>query len=809
MKKLPVFIELLLVLALSLIVASCGGGGGGGGSDYEAEPSGAASDSGNSGSEVVTAPSLSSNAEILFFTFAQATNPAVANAVHEDLRGNPATVEGVATVTVTYPFESLQPADLTSLKPTIQVSEGARISPASNVEQDFTSPVEYTVTAQDGTTKVWTVSVTERSANARSITYDLNGGSMNVAAPNVYNVEQGATLPGGGNLVKDNYYFTGWTELPNDTPISSFWGANEKNYDVSVKANWSPAPYVKDHNIYANGMNVTVRNSSGKTMAYFRGANGNEIALSAINAAAEYQDLTGYTLYAGGLNNDNVVSASDCTITMEGGRLTNIYGYNGNGANISGRQNVIIQLKGGSVTNDVVGFVKDADGKPSNVAVNVSGNPSVGDKTSHGVWLNSLSSPIVSITGSISSAEAGAITLIAAGSTQNGTQVAEATSSSYADAGKFKLLTSKRNSVLPVGISESYVVVFGTVSLPEVPIWGEGDSFTLGDGHILEGGTYFSVFVKSPDNNAYFTVSSTTLKDENGENVDAEFDMAVPYSENGAVTYVEGSGLTTTGQYQYIQFKSTSGKISSKAADIYLAGIVFHGNNVTVEVNLQTVPIDEIGSLTYFNGSFYEIVKTTTTWKNAYDAAKARTFNGLHGYLMNITSHVENKFIYDRVYRKKNISPANGWIGGTAAISNEGYDKSTWTEKSFRTDWVWAAGPEAGQVFYTHRTCYTDSNKKTGGGDWVPSSEIYSSWNNQFDGTKRGTGASGAEPNNYNGTNEAYTQYVGQYYWNDLSVTSTTPASYIIEYTAYENNAVGHSEAATKTALSDRKTYSH
>ena len=119
MKKLPVFIELLLVLAFSLIVASCGGGGGGGGSDYEAEPSGAASDSGNSGSEVVTAPSLSSNAEILFFTFAQATNPAVANAVHEDLRGNPATVEGVATVTVTYPFESLQPADFTNLKPTI------------------------------------------------------------------------------------------------------------------------------------------------------------------------------------------------------------------------------------------------------------------------------------------------------------------------------------------------------------------------------------------------------------------------------------------------------------------------------------------------------------------------------------------------------------------------------------------------------------------------------------------------------------------------------------------------------------------
>lgn len=36
MKKLLVFIDLLLVLALSLLIASCGGGGGGGGSDYSA-----------------------------------------------------------------------------------------------------------------------------------------------------------------------------------------------------------------------------------------------------------------------------------------------------------------------------------------------------------------------------------------------------------------------------------------------------------------------------------------------------------------------------------------------------------------------------------------------------------------------------------------------------------------------------------------------------------------------------------------------------------------------------------------------------
>lgn len=51
-------------------------------------------------------------------------------------------------------------ADLTNLKPEIEVSEGATVSPASGEAQDFTEPVEYTVTAENGLTKVYTVTVT-------------------------------------------------------------------------------------------------------------------------------------------------------------------------------------------------------------------------------------------------------------------------------------------------------------------------------------------------------------------------------------------------------------------------------------------------------------------------------------------------------------------------------------------------------------------------------------------------------------------------------------------------------------------------
>lgn len=52
-------------------------------------------------------------------------------------------------------------ADLTKLTPTITVSDGVTIDPASGTTVDFSKgPVKYTLTATDGSTQVWTVVVT-------------------------------------------------------------------------------------------------------------------------------------------------------------------------------------------------------------------------------------------------------------------------------------------------------------------------------------------------------------------------------------------------------------------------------------------------------------------------------------------------------------------------------------------------------------------------------------------------------------------------------------------------------------------------
>jgi len=71
-----------------------------------------------------------------------------------------ATISGT-TITAEVPNGT----DVTKLKPTITISKDATVSPASGAETDFTDPVSYVVTAEDGTTKkTYTVTITVAEA---------------------------------------------------------------------------------------------------------------------------------------------------------------------------------------------------------------------------------------------------------------------------------------------------------------------------------------------------------------------------------------------------------------------------------------------------------------------------------------------------------------------------------------------------------------------------------------------------------------------------------------------------------------------
>jgi len=63
--------------------------------------------------------------------------------------------EKAKTISVSVPNGT----DVTALVPTISISEKATVSPASGVAQNFTDPVIYTVTAENGSTAEYTVTV--------------------------------------------------------------------------------------------------------------------------------------------------------------------------------------------------------------------------------------------------------------------------------------------------------------------------------------------------------------------------------------------------------------------------------------------------------------------------------------------------------------------------------------------------------------------------------------------------------------------------------------------------------------------------
>jgi hypothetical protein len=56
--------------------------------------------------------------------------------------------------------------DVSDVSPIIEISENATVSPNANENQNFNIPVEYTVTAQDGTSNTYTVNILKREINS-------------------------------------------------------------------------------------------------------------------------------------------------------------------------------------------------------------------------------------------------------------------------------------------------------------------------------------------------------------------------------------------------------------------------------------------------------------------------------------------------------------------------------------------------------------------------------------------------------------------------------------------------------------------
>lgn len=90
---------------------------------------------------------LSSKKEILSFFFEASKNAQLERNFTGDIVGSNISAEVAFGV------------DVTNLVPSIEISPRATISPEPGIATDFTGPVVYTITAEDGSTKVFTTAV--------------------------------------------------------------------------------------------------------------------------------------------------------------------------------------------------------------------------------------------------------------------------------------------------------------------------------------------------------------------------------------------------------------------------------------------------------------------------------------------------------------------------------------------------------------------------------------------------------------------------------------------------------------------------
>ena len=177
---------------------------------------------------------LSDEAEILEFTFGISIDA-------EDAV--------ITSAAATVDIKVINGTDVTALTPTISISDRATIDPESGVEQDFTNPLVYTVTAADGTTtKDWTVTVTESAtlsdkaniievelADVDSIKINETDTTVTIYAPygfDVTSVKPEFTVSAGATII-DTANARDFTN-PQVYEVTAQDGITIKNWEVSI-----------------------------------------------------------------------------------------------------------------------------------------------------------------------------------------------------------------------------------------------------------------------------------------------------------------------------------------------------------------------------------------------------------------------------------------------------------------------------------------------------------------------------------------------------------------------------------------------
>ncbi|HII95692.1 MAG TPA: tandem-95 repeat protein [Candidatus Methanofastidiosum sp.] len=175
------------------------------------------------------------------------------------------------------------------------------------------------------------------------------------------------------------------------------------------------------------------------------------------------------------------------------------------------------------------------------------------------------------------------------------------------------------------------------------------------------------------------------------------------------------------------------------------------------------------------NGHYYEYISHPgITWESARDAAAAKTYYGLKGYLVTVTSAAEQNFVSSKLQ-------GQGWMGAS--------------DNSNENHWYWVTGPESGTEFYYGRY---SSGQGSCPYSVSPSYYGYTNWASN-------------EPNDWD-CNEDYGHFWDNGTWNDYASNNGAIQGYVVEYGGMAGDSPSFPQATvtvTVNAVNDPPTTSN
>ncbi|MEQ8475280.1 T9SS type A sorting domain-containing protein [Fulvivirga sp.] len=221
-------------------------------------------------------------------------------------------------------IETVFGTDISSLSPTITVSDYASINPVSGATVDFSSPVVFTVTSEFGNTQDWTISVsaetndapTDLSLSANTID-ELNEvddiiGSFSTTDPNISDFHTYSLVAGTGDTDNASFDISG----SNLIALEAFDFETKSSYSVRVQTNDGRG------GIFENEFAISVNDLSSLEQT---------ITFNSLTDKTFGDDSFELTASASsGLNieftssDDNIVSISGSLVTIVGAGTVNI-----------------------------------------------------------------------------------------------------------------------------------------------------------------------------------------------------------------------------------------------------------------------------------------------------------------------------------------------------------------------------------------------------------------------------------------------------------------------------------------------------